>query len=135
MNGDLLIRPALTNLQATKRFREGNKKAKSNSTDPQYEEKLIARAGATQVPGKYHKTKSKASTATKLTFESEQNDLLFLSAIVEKESEYLSDDGYLIFSDSEKHEEEKDENDEINDNTGCIIYLFNLFNVNTIQDS
>ena len=32
-NGDLLIRPALTNLPATKKFREANKKAKSNSTD------------------------------------------------------------------------------------------------------
>ena len=85
--------------------------------DPQYEEKLIAGAVATYVPGKYHKTKSKVSTAVKLTFESAQSHLLFLSAIVENESEYLSDDGHLIFSDSEEDEEENDENDEINDET------------------
>ena len=77
--------------------------------DPQYEEKLIARAVATYVRGKYHKTKSKA-----YTFESAHSDLLFLS---EKESEYLSDDGHLIFSDSEEEEEENDENGEINDGT------------------
>ena len=69
------------------------------------------------MPGKYHKTKSKASTATKLTFESAQSHLLFLSAIVENESEYLSDDGPLIFSDSEEDEEKKDENAGINDDT------------------
>ena len=33
VNGDLLIRPALTNLPATKRFRETNKKTKSNPTE------------------------------------------------------------------------------------------------------
>ena len=39
-------------------------------TVPQYEEKLIACAVASYVLGKYHKTKSKAPTATKLTFQS-----------------------------------------------------------------
>ena len=58
----------------------------------QYEEKLIRWAVA---PGKYHKRRSKASAATKLTFESAQSHLLFLSAIVENEREYLSDDGTL----------------------------------------
>ena len=33
LNGDLLIYPALTNLPATKKFRDVNKKAKSNSTE------------------------------------------------------------------------------------------------------
>ena len=33
VNGDLLIRPALTDLPATKKFREASKKAKSNLTE------------------------------------------------------------------------------------------------------
>ena len=74
----------------------------------QYEEKPIAKAVASYIPCKYHKTKSKASTATKLTYDSAHIVDLFLPQTQDKfvSSEYLADD---ILNDEDNVESDEEQ--------------------------
>ena len=63
------------------------------SLDPNYQEKLITKAVASYIPGRYHKTKSKTSSATKLIYANIKTDDLILTPQRQSavSSEFLTD--------------------------------------------
>ena len=82
-----------------------------STLDPHYEEKLIAKAVELYTPNKYHNTKGKASKATKLTYDRSTDIVdLFLPQTQDEyfPSEYLADDGHLIFSDEDHIESDEE---------------------------
>ena len=86
----------------------------SKALDHQYEEKLIAKVVGSYSPRKYRKTKSKASTATNLMYDSAHSVDIFLSQTQDElvSSEYLADEEYFILEDNAESDEEKVEVDE-----------------------
>ena len=78
------------------------------SLDPNCEEKLIAKAMATYIPGRYHETKSTTSSATKLMHTNIKTDDLFLTPQRQSavSSEFLTDESLFTLTDDESGTEE-----------------------------